>query len=120
MTFEEYCSEYIPQILETIEKIVKNEQLEKSLKDQKQNVDKNILEQKDKLEKEYNVLKERIIDTSEMQDRRGYQKLSKRFNQLQEIMDVYKRITSLENSIIENKQFIKEEKNKELIELAQE
>jgi peptide chain release factor 1 len=74
----------------------------------------------EELEKEYNVLKERIIDTSEMQDRRGYQKLSKRFNQLQEIMDVYKRITSLENSIIENKQFIKEEKNKELIELAQE
>ncbi len=70
------------------------------------------------LKKEYEILKERIIDTSEMQDRRGYQKISKRFNELQEIMDMQKKILDLENSIEENKEFIKEEKNKELIELA--
>ncbi len=70
------------------------------------------------LKKEYEILKERIIDTSEMQDRRGYQKISKRFNELQEIMDLHKKILDLENSIEENKEFIKEEKNKELIELA--
>ena len=70
------------------------------------------------LEKEYEVLKERVIDTSEMQDRRGYQKISKRFNELQEIMDLYKKILELENTVEENKKLIKNEKDKELIELA--
>ncbi len=74
----------------------------------------------EELKKEYEILKERVIDTSEMQDRRGYQKLSKRFNELQEIMDMYHKILELEKTIEENKEFIKEEKNKELIELAQE
>ena len=82
------------------------------------NVIDNPSEKKYKDNAEYEILKERVIDTSEMQDRRGYQKLSKRFNELQEIMDMSKKILATEKTIEENKQFIKDEKNKELIELA--
>ena len=45
--------EYKQKIALLDKKIAKNEQLERRLKEQKQNVDKNVLEQKDKLEKEY-------------------------------------------------------------------
>ena len=46
--------EYREKIALLDKKIVKTEQLEKNLKDQKDNLDQKVIEQKDKLEKEYN------------------------------------------------------------------
>lgn len=72
------------------------------------------------LKKEYDKLKKDIYDPAKMSDQRYYSKISKRFKELQEILDLYKVIKDHETTIAENKELIKSTDDKELIILAEE
>jgi len=72
------------------------------------------------LKKEYTDLKKDIYDPAKMSDQRFYSKISKRFKELQEILDLYDILKANEQTIIENKELIESTDDKELIDLAQE
>ncbi len=72
------------------------------------------------LKPEFDVLSEKVIDPSEMQNRRSFKKISRRFRDLQEIMTLYEELTDLDKNIAENEELIREESDKELKELANE
>jgi len=66
------------------------------------------------LKEEYNNLKLEIYDTSKMADRRYYSKISKRFKELEEILNCYDEKLDLEFSISENEELQKSENDEEL------
>lgn len=72
------------------------------------------------LQEEYEILKKDIYDPAKMSDQRYYSNISKRFNELQEILDLYKELKSHEETISESKEIIDSSSDKELIELAEE
>ncbi|MDA3814512.1 MAG: peptide chain release factor 1 [Candidatus Cloacimonetes bacterium] len=72
------------------------------------------------LKQEYKELKKDIYDPAKMSDRRYYSKISKRFKELQEILDLYNAIKDHEINIAENLQLINSTDDKELITLAEE
>jgi len=72
------------------------------------------------LKEEYAALKKDIYDPAKMSDQRFYSKISKRFNELQGILDLYDIIKNHESTIVENKELIQSTDDKELIYLAEE
>lgn len=72
------------------------------------------------LKNEYDELKKDIYDPAKMSDQRYYSKISKRFKELQEILDLYDILKVYETIISENKELIKSTDDKELIALAEE
>ena len=72
------------------------------------------------LKNEYEELKKDIYDPAKMSDQRYYSKISKRFKELQEILDIYEILKDHETTIAENKELIKSTDDKELISLAEE
>ncbi|MDP8202800.1 MAG: peptide chain release factor 1 [Candidatus Tenebribacter burtonii] len=72
------------------------------------------------LKNEYENLKKDIYDPAKMSDQRYYSKISKRFKDLQEILDLYDVLKDHETTIAENKELIKSTEDKELIALAEE
>ncbi len=76
----------------------------------------------DKLEglrNEYEELKVKVYDPKYMSDQRSYRKISRRFKELQEILDCYNDWEIISNSIKESKAIIKNESDAELVELAE-
>ncbi len=69
---------------------------------------------------EYNKLKTRVSDVSEMNDQRAYKKLSRRFNDLQAIVSLYEEIQKNSAEINETKLLIQHEKDLDLISMAKE
>jgi len=69
---------------------------------------------------EYEELKKDIYNPAKMSDQRFYSKISKRFKNLQEILDLYNILKAHETTIEENKELIKNTDDKELIALAEE
>ena len=78
------------------------------------------LEKINSLKKEHTDLKNEIYDPSKMSDRNYYRKISKRFKEIEEVLDLYNKIRELEKTINDNTKFIKKESDLELIELAKE
>ena len=72
------------------------------------------------LKEEYNLLKKDIYDPAKMSDQRFYSKISRRFKELQEILDLYEVLKGYQTTIEENKELIKTTDDKELIALAEE
>jgi len=72
------------------------------------------------LKNEYENLKKDIYNPAKMSNQRYYSKISKRFKDLQEILDLYNVIKDHETTIEENKELIKTTNDKELIALAEE
>jgi len=72
------------------------------------------------LKNEYEDLKKDIYDPAKMSDQRYYSKISKRFKDLQEILDLYDVLKNHETTISENKELIESTDDKELIALAEE
>ena len=72
------------------------------------------------LKNEYEELKKDIYDPAKMSNQRYYSKISKRFKELQEILDIYEMLKDHETTIAENKELIKSTDDKELISLAEE
>ncbi|MCF7858818.1 MAG: peptide chain release factor 1 [Candidatus Cloacimonetes bacterium] len=72
------------------------------------------------LSEEYQELKKDIYDPAKMSDQRYYSKISRRFKELQEVLDLYKSIKDLESTIKENNEIIDSTQDKELIVLAEE
>jgi len=71
------------------------------------------------LKNEYEELKKDIYNTAKMSDQRYYSKISKRFKELQEILDLYNVLKDYEMTISENKELINSTDDKELIALAE-
>ncbi|MDD3050825.1 MAG: peptide chain release factor 1 [Candidatus Cloacimonetes bacterium] len=74
----------------------------------------------DELKKEYNELREKVCDVSLMQDQRSFRKISRRFKELEAILQTYEEIKKIENHIVENKKLIRTEEDEEFILLAKE
>jgi len=72
------------------------------------------------LKEEYDLLKKDIYDPAKMSDQRFYSKISRRFKELQEILDLYEIIKGYQTTIEENNELIKTTDDKELIDLAEE
>lgn len=72
------------------------------------------------IQKEYDELKDKVIDPSLMSDQRSFKKLSKRFNELQNIITAYDKVKNKESLINETKEMIRHEKDDELVEMAKE
>ncbi len=75
-------------------------------------------EKLDALVEEHTDLKEKVFDPNYMSDRRVYGKISKRFKELEEILNTYKEYTDVEGNIADSKELLAEEKDKDMIELA--
>ncbi|MCD4652194.1 MAG: peptide chain release factor 1 [Candidatus Cloacimonetes bacterium] len=74
----------------------------------------------DALREEYQELEPRIINPVEMQDQRGYRKLSRRFKDLSRILNCAESLTECQSQLEDNQELIKEESDAELIEMAEE
>lgn len=72
------------------------------------------------IHKEYEELRERISDLSEMNDQRNYKKISKRFNELQAIITLVEQINKTISGIEESKFMLNNEKDPDMIALAKE
>ncbi|KQC04656.1 MAG: peptide chain release factor 1 [Candidatus Cloacimonas sp. SDB] len=72
------------------------------------------------LKKEYSELKKDIYDVSKMSDKRYYSKISRRFKELEEILNFYSSIQELKETIADHNKLINEESDFELINLAKE
>jgi peptide chain release factor 1 len=73
-----------------------------------------------KLQEEHALLKIDIYDTAKMSDRRYYSKISRRFKNLEEILNCWQEITDLDQTISDNTVMIETESDKELLEMARE
>ncbi len=71
------------------------------------------------LRNEYEELKVKVYDPKYMSDQRGYRKISRRFKELQEILDCYDEWAKLTQSIEDSKEILASETDEELVELAQ-
>ncbi|NQV19631.1 MAG: peptide chain release factor 1 [Armatimonadetes bacterium] len=69
---------------------------------------------------EHKELKKEIYDPNKMSDRRYYSKISKRFKELEIILNCYNQIQKLKKTISDNKELVKSEDDEELKVLAQE
>jgi peptide chain release factor 1 len=72
------------------------------------------------IQEEYDELKDKVVDPSLMGDQRTFKKISKRFNELSEIIQSYEKLKSIENEVTESKEMIRQEKDQEMIDLAKE
>src|SRR5690554_387375 len=66
---------------------------------------------------EYEKLKDQVSDVSLMRDQRSYSQLSRRFNELNEIISLYKVTKDLQQSLKEHKKMKKYEKDPEFLAL---
>lgn len=81
----------------------------------------NILDEKlAQLKDEYEALKEEISDVNVIKDQNRYRVVSKRFNELDEIMNSADEVSKLEHSIAENKLLSHNEKDPEMLTLIKE
>ncbi|MCF7920722.1 MAG: peptide chain release factor 1 [Candidatus Cloacimonetes bacterium] len=71
-----------------------------------------------KLQEEYSLLKIDAFDTDKMSDRRNYQRISRRFNELQTILDTYDKYRNLEEAIRANKEILDNDNEAELHDMA--
>jgi len=74
----------------------------------------------DSIVQEYELLKKRILDPNEMNDQRGFKKLNKKFNEIQEIITTINRIEKNKEVVIQTKEMLCSEKEPELLKLIQE
>ena len=72
------------------------------------------------LQTEYEELKKEIYDPAKMTNRRYYSKISKRFKELENILQCNNMIIELEQTITDNNELIETEEDEELKELAME
>jgi len=73
------------------------------------------------IKQKYNEIKEELENNPNIfKDQDRYKKISKQFNELNSIVEIYNKIEKNENNIKENDEFIELEKDKELKELAYE
>jgi peptide chain release factor 1 len=72
------------------------------------------------LKKEHRELKVDIYDPAKMSDRRYYKKISRRFNELEAILQCTAKFEDLQKNIADNKELIELEDDEELIRMAQE
>lgn len=72
-----------------------------------------------KLKDEFEKVKEEVYNPANMTDQRAYSKLSRRFNELQEVISCYETIKNLQNQKSESKTILKHDDDKELLELAE-
>ncbi len=72
------------------------------------------------LQTEYDELKDKVSDPSLMSDQRAFKKLSRRFNDLNAIIETYNKLKAIEQEILETKEMIKSEKDHDMIEMAKE
>ncbi len=72
------------------------------------------------LQTEYEELKKEIYDPAKMTDKRYYSKISKRFKELENILQCYNLIIELEQTVTENNELIETEEDEELKNLAME
>lgn len=72
------------------------------------------------IQEEYDDLKDKVVDPSLMGDQRTFKKISKRFNELSEIIQSYEKLKSIENEVTESKEMIRQEKDPDMIDLAKE
>lgn len=70
------------------------------------------------LQTEYEQLKKEIYDTVKMTDRRYYSKISKRYKELENILQCYNLIIELEQTVTDNNELIKQTEDEELKNLA--
>jgi len=68
---------------------------------------------------EYEDLKDQVSDVSLMRDQRKYRQLSRRFNDLNEIVTLYRVIKDLQNSLKEHKKMKKHENDPEFLALIE-
>ncbi|MDO9576639.1 MAG: peptide chain release factor 1 [Candidatus Cloacimonadales bacterium] len=73
-----------------------------------------------KLQKEYDLIKTDIYDPAKMSDRKYYSKISRRFKELEEILNCWQEIQDLGKMISENSEMIENETEAELREMARE
>ncbi|MBN2829250.1 MAG: peptide chain release factor 1 [Candidatus Cloacimonetes bacterium] len=76
---------------------------------------------KDKLEAiqtEYEALKVKAYDPKEMTDKKGYRAISRRFKELEAILNCYHEWEKIAKNLSETKQFLRTEKDEELLEMA--
>ena len=73
-----------------------------------------------KLQLEYKQLETIIIDPAQMSNQRKFKKITRRFRELSEILNIHGSIQELKSAIKENTELIANEKDKDLIQLAQE
>jgi peptide chain release factor 1 len=69
---------------------------------------------------EYETLRSRISDVNEMNDQRSYKKLSKRFNELQNIVTLLTEIDKNEDSTLQTRNMLQLETDPEMLEMARE
>jgi peptide chain release factor 1 len=69
---------------------------------------------------EYETLRSRISDVNEMNDQRNYKKLSKRFNELQNIVTLLAKIDKNEDSTLQTKNMLQLETDPEMLEMTRE
>jgi peptide chain release factor 1 len=70
------------------------------------------------LRDEYAALKVDVYDPAKMADQRGYRKISKRFKELEEILQCVDKIEAINTTISDNELLIQQEKDAELREMA--
>ena len=69
---------------------------------------------------EHETLKQRIIDPAEMQDQRGYGKLSRRLKELDRLVNCWHDLNGIRQTMDENKELMQDAEEEELREMAAE
>jgi len=72
------------------------------------------------LQEEHELLKKDIYDPAKMSDRKYYGKISRRFKQLEEILNLWQEIQEMDKTISDNTELIETESDAELLEMAKE
>ncbi|MCL2065251.1 MAG: peptide chain release factor 1 [Candidatus Cloacimonetes bacterium] len=72
------------------------------------------------LKNEYDILRDRISDLTEMNDRKEYKKINRRFNELQNILNTYQSIESIKIQLEQTKSMIFNEIDQDMVNLAKE
>ena len=70
------------------------------------------------IKQEYEELKEKIYDSCLMHNQKKYSRISRRFKDIEEILNTYKKLKKIEKDIKGNNEIINEENDPELKELA--
>lgn len=70
-----------------------------------------------KLTEEYDKLKQELSDTAIFNDQQRYKTVSKRFNELNEIINLHREITGLESNLQDNEELSNSETDPEMVEL---
>lgn len=72
------------------------------------------------LNKEFEVLKEQISDLTIIKDQKRYREISRRYNDLNEILSLYNEITKIKVSLAENRKLRDKETDQDFIDLIKE